>query len=882
MESQRVQELFFTLLRSSPSGSLAKLLDLEREALISYYMDLCPIQDSFRFRAKFLGLRSAALIIDEKGDLHKGNLQALNQIFSKGSYLLGPEREGDALLFQHLQQSLQALERNPEIWTWIKKFSPPLVHKQAEQMIRETLWPESVQKVQTPEIRRAVAASWLTLLRQTTGSCFATAPAILIQRNHPIRFFKDLYDLLSTGRMKRVVAGKEYAVPLTANSGKNDLQKPLEISADILSFSPGFMSSLEAAGLLNPALSLDQKIGHIHSLLQGEEELQTIEKLLRSISLKAAELSEEDLENEEHLSRIQMSPLLAKHSAVYYQKPSERAQKVTEWKKRFAKACATFQSFADCPLLRAWEYTLASFCDVKIDFARWNLYVGLGLHFEQKGGIGHFLYNLIDRHLQKCNEDVARLHQEYEQALGASKGIESAIYSSLSDSHRNQLKGELSSFIHAANTALEMRDRAAVRAEALAKFYTSLLQQFDQKFQDYFQELFDPSLSGYEAHLYEDSPAGFRLVYKHGRADPSQWTAIHNGEEYIQSLRDFFSTIEREIEMPPQIEREFLTDLMTALIQFIQEPEFLETALLRSKERGRRSPWDYISGGTMETLLQAYWGRDLPFTEASLVAHSEREVLSFLVKEAHEDPLLVHSPTHAFILHAKMIPSKWELLLQQNQQWLKKWKFDEIAQEHIAHRLSEKLPNQERHLFLHLFRQKYTAETIPQFRSQLIETLQSIKGSRLRNPVSLVDSIFYESMPILSADEAKKALDKLGLSLPELAGSVFGSYEFFQIAKEALLKHLKNPISNKDWDREIAEKLRQIGCAYPHPLLFADSNWSGWFFGFILNPGTHQLELWRLNRIGNQGYPMTDWKEWMVPKNTSPWVLLTKSREYTE
>ena len=58
-------------------------------------------------------------------------------------------------------------------------------------------------------------AAWLTLLRQTTGSCFATAPAILIQQNDPMRFFKDV-DLLSMGQIgKRIMAGKEYSVPLS-------------------------------------------------------------------------------------------------------------------------------------------------------------------------------------------------------------------------------------------------------------------------------------------------------------------------------------------------------------------------------------------------------------------------------------------------------------------------------------------------------------------------------------------------------------------------------------------------------------------------------------------------------------------------------------------
>ncbi|HSX26600.1 MAG TPA: hypothetical protein VLE89_06305 [Chlamydiales bacterium] len=842
-------------------------MDLFNQAVVSHYVDICPIQDSLRYRARHLGLRVANLLIDEKGELDRGCLKELVDLLAQGSYLLGPRREGDAFIYNHLVVSLQALQDQEEIWAALRKFSPPLVHKKAEELIRMTLWPEPIRAVQTPQIRRAALAAWLTLLRQTTGSCFATAPAILIQKN-PLRFLKDIYDLLTTGRLKRIVAGKEYAVPLNPSLGRIDLQKPLRPSVE---HSPALIAALEAGELVSSG-SFEQKVRELKQILENREPFANIESLIRSLSMEAAGLSEEDLEEEERLSQLQMDTLLAKQTAIHYQRPSERAQKVSEWKKKFEKACMAFQSFADCALLRSWEYTIASFCDVKVDFARWNLYVGLGLNSEEKGGIGQFLYQFLNRHLQRLNEEAARHHQEYEQNMGAAQAIER------SNSRLNQ---ELGGYVHAANQALQLRDQALEKAEGLSKFFSSLIQQYDQKLQENFQELFDPSLAGVETHLYEDSPAGFRLVYKHGRSDSSQWTSIHSGEEYSQSLRDFFSSIEADIEVPSSLGHELLSELTTGVIQWIQQPEFLESAIKRARARGRESPWEYISGGTMETLLQAYCSRERPFKEVSTIPHSEEELMQFLMREGKVGPLLIHSPTHAFIYYP---PEKWE-----SKRWNQKWKLNEIMQEHLTHRFSERLLEKEKALFLHLYRQKSVVETLAKLRDNLIDTLQSMKASSVKNPIAEVDSFLYEQTPLFSNEQAQEALRKLFKQFPSISEATFsideaflGPYELQQKAKEMIFNHLKTPFSSVDWDGEIAKGARRLELCYPDPVVFADSNWSGWLFGFIVNPATNQLELWRLNRTATQGYPMNDWREWLSSKNSSPWILLTDPKEYLE
>lgn len=862
MEPHRFQKIFLDSLGASP---LAKLLDLGKEAEISFFMDQSPIQDSFRYRGKHVALKVAGLLLDEKGELIQERLDELVGLLEGGIFVLGPRREGDALIYGHILGCLRQLR---EIWPSIRKFSPPLCHKKAEEVIRDTLWPETFRRVETGHVRKAVLAAWLTSLRQSTGSCFATAPAILVQRNDPIRFFKDLYDLLSMGQMKRIVAGKEYAVPLSLSSGLGELQRV----APFLENSPGLWAALEAGGLAMSG-AVQKKIREMGP--------RSAEQVIRSLLLENGGLTEEDVEDEERLAQLQMSIMLAKQTAVYYQKPSERGQRVAEWKKRFAKACTTFRTFTECALLRSWEYTIASFCDVKTEFSRWNLYIGLGIHPDQKGGIGEFLYAQVDGQLQKCNQQIEGLAQEYEKEMGSLQALETMIQASVSEGRRNQLKSEWMTHNLAANSILGMRNEVIAKAESLTRFFSSLIEQYDQKLQEYFQELFDPVLLGEEAHLYDDSAAGFRLVYKHGRTDASQWTPIYNGEEYIHSLRDFFSIVEGDIEAPPQIEREIVSEITTALIQFIQDRAFLEGAMRRSKEMGRRSPWDYISGGTMQTLLQAYCNRSSPFTESKIVPHSERDLLHFLGELKEKGPHLMHSPTHAFIVYPELLPKNSESVIEENQQRAGKW--DEVMQEHLAHRVSERLPDEEKALFLHLYRQKNTAETNGQFRSYLIEAL----GSRVKNPVAIVDSVLYEQTPLFSEVQAKDGLKEIFLALgmnvrvEKLEESLFGPYDLYQIAKTLLLEKMGSPFSSRDWDEEIVETMRRLGLCQSHKLLFADTNWSGWFFGFVVNPATGHLELWRLNRNGMQGFPMSDWKEWLSPKNSSPWIFLAKAEEYS-
>jgi hypothetical protein len=872
VDDHRHQELFLSALSRAPADSFIAQLHVREMAEISYAMDLCPLQDSFRFRARYLGWRIAHFLIGDAGDLDFERLTGLCNQFETDRFPTGPRMEGDAVIYSHIRRCLDFLRENQKIGAALKKFSLPVCHRKAEEIVRETLWPEEVGKLQHFHVRRAALAAWLTLLRQTTGSCFATAPAILVQQYEPELFFKDLYDLLSTGQLRRVVEGKGYSVPLSPTSGMGDLQKllPPVLSLESLAYAPGLRFALEESEFL-----LRKEIDRV------KESVETPEQLLKILLLNRFDLTNEEIVEEEYLEKIQMTPLLAKQGAVHYQRPSERAVKVSEFKRKLARAEAAFRAMTECSLLRVWEYSIASFSDVKLDFARWNLYIGLGFHPEQKGGIADFLYRLIDAKLMACNEEASQRHRDYEEAISHVRSLEALLDRSLGDSHRHQLKGELTGAVHAANTAIELRDRAAAMGEALSQSFSSLIRQFDEKLQDHFQEIFDPLVAEEGADFSEDSPAGFRLVYKHGRSDASLWTRIQTEEEYLKSLRDFFSAVEQELQLEQPLGPEFIAEVTTEIIRYLQRPEFIELAMTRSKAQNRLSPWHYVSGGTMQTLIQNYFSRGKPLTEISCTPHSEEDLFQFLKDCKKGTPLLIHSPSHAFIFQPDWFDQDAEAKIEKSRKAVKQWKLDEEMQEFIAHRLSDKLPLLEKPLFLHLFRQKSAAQTNIELRSSLIESLQKIPQSRLKNPAATVDSLLYEIFPVLTVSAAKTALETLLRPTSiKLEGNFIGAADLQQKAMELLVKEKGIPFSSQDFGMELAGAARALGWSYPAPIIFADTNWAGWFFGWIVNPATARLEFWRLNRTGTRGVPMLEWSEFFSPRNRLPWVVLPQSEEY--
>jgi hypothetical protein len=839
---------YLDALRASPLG---EKLDLASLFLLSDRAEICPLQDPFRIRARYLGWKTASLLLDEKGELKQDMLKELLHSLASAPFLLIAGRDGDEMLFRHLLSSLQTLQDDPVLWKLLKKCSPPLANKTAEAIVRDTLWPDEFKTIQTKEVRRAALTAYLTLLRQTIGSCFATAPAILVQGKNPHGLVQDLEILLSAGQLRR----GSYIVPMNPGSGVGELLKPLGGLPP--HFSPGLQAAFHAVGL-----RLDDFLTHIDAN-------QTPRQIIASALKKRFGITDEDLEAERSSQAAQYGIMWEKGRA-HFEAMSLRAKKIREFEQGVAQAERAFCSLADCALLRCWEYTIASFSDVKVEFARWNLYVSLGLHPDMPHhGIGSGLLERIQKKLDQLNIEIATLDAAHRQAVGQVHLTESLLRSG--DARRHQLQGEMAAAVQAVSNLAQMFDDAVKKAEWLSQLFPALIQGAIEKLQTSFQEVFDPALGRRQESL-EDSPAGFRLLYKHGRTAAAGWERIENEAAFVDSVVRFFESLEREWAVEGQY-REFFTALMTELIQYIRSDDFIQGALRRAKENQTTKnglPWAYESGGTMQTLVQSYFGILPP--EFSRPIRSAQELCSFLQEASSllkgKGPFLMHSPTHAFLFYPA-----WLKPQTPSKKFWQEMKISPDQADFLGDRFAARLPELQRPLFHYGFRQRQSSALLMDLRMGLLLGAQAVKEIK----DEAVDSFLYESLPVFSAEEARPILERFVQSIGKKA--LIDEMEPFLTSSELIVKMKKlllisgiHPFSPVDWEMKIAQFARAESLSFPQPLLFGDTNWSDWFFGFVPHLQTGELQLWRLNRTLLRGIPMGEWDH--VFREGGAWTIL--------
>lgn len=799
-----------------------------------------PLQDPFRIRARYLGWKAASLLIDGKGDLNKDALAELLRALEEEGIPVG-QREGDAWIFQHLRTILSELDRSSAFGKALKRCSLPLCSKEAEQIVRDTLWPDEVGSLTHAHVRRAVLTAALTLLRQATGSCFATAPAILIQREDPVRLIRDLDVVLSAGELRR----GSYAAPLHPGSGLGDLQKTVGFG-----LSPGLRAAFHAAGVSPP-----------QTLPQGS----TVKRLLEEGLLAQFGLTEEDLAKEAASLAPQFG-VLWERMGGHYGGASPKAKQVRAWEKASAGAKRAFLATADCSLLRSWEYTLASFSDVKVEFARWNLYVSLGLHPEASPpGIGEALRRTVQERLDQANGRMMQARRDYERAVQAARTSERLLHQSSNDAERSRLKAELVGEAHGINSLAGRIEEEKKLARFLSQFYAEFLKVAVEELQLSFQEVFDPALGDAQEELFEDSCAGFRLLYKSGRSAAASWERIVDESGFVHAVYRFFEAIENRWAIEPSMQSCF-TSIVTELLQYIRSDPFIDAALERAKKNKAAKnalPWAYESGGTMQTLLQSYYEMPGRLEEFTRKIGSPLELHAFLrdaafkaTKERH----LMLSPTHAFLFCPdQMGPPD---ALEKGLRFVKGLVVTPLQIEFLIDKFAEMLQPEARPLFYFAIRQQKSPESLFELRLQLLSTKQA--------HLDRIDGFLYEALPLFAPEEASDALGRLGVPVPELQGEFFLSRDLMRMAKQNLVRE-KGLFSSIDWDLQLTLAARDAGIAYPAPILFGDTNWSDWSFGIVRNIATGEAELWRLSRTGLSGLPMTEWKP--LFKENSRWSI---------
>ena len=418
----------------SPRG-LVLILDLKKEAELSFLAEASGIQDGFCLRSCRRALLIAKYIVDEKGELNLAKLDEIITLLEKEGHIVYLSGLSDEVIVSHMLVVLKKIKGDEGFYKSIKKFQVPLCHKWAEELIRDSLGISESTPLRDAQIRISVLAACLGVLRQNVGSCFATAPAILIQNQQLERLVADLYELLMTGKLKRTFGGVEFSVPLSPSSGAGDLNKSIDIGRSSV-YSPGLLLAFESAGLISEGLNLKEKITLLKNVLEPFQQKVgslKINDLIRYVLLSYFKITEEDLLSYEKIEKSLAKSQGMGGSLIGHLSPKKMkaCQEMTQKEKR---AKASFKSITDHPLLKAWEFTLASFSEVKMEFSRWNLYSSLGFDHEEKGGIGEIIYSALHKQLEINNKKVAEYQEEYEIAYDQLRGTESLLRRASSES----------------------------------------------------------------------------------------------------------------------------------------------------------------------------------------------------------------------------------------------------------------------------------------------------------------------------------------------------------------------------------------------------------------------------------------------------------------
>ena len=515
---------------------------------------------------------------------------------------------------------------------------------------------------------------------------------------------------------------------------------------------------------------------------------------------------------------------------------------------------------------------------MKAEFGRWNLFVSLGLDANDVTGIGGFLYQHIHRQLQQINHKLEKLRHDYEEAFRGSQMYSNMLTRATNEAQRYQMKAEWSNHQYRMERIKIEADELTHAGEGLASLFAYMIEFYDRKLPEVFQEIFDPSLANIPAQMVDDSPAGFRLAYKRGGTDI--WRFIFNQEQFIEVLSDFFVSAEQEIiDIKPQL-TPWIGECSTALIHYIQSSEFIQGALHRASTNSMiksnyKLPWEYISGGTMDALLLSYCERNRPFTTLEASVRNSQDLLEFLLncrsKSTHAPSLCIASPTHAFLLEPGLIAEDPSFQIEAMRLF---WSNQKVSEEHALYLLNlyaQRSSEEMRYLFVNKLKFFTFPLSIQEFRDFLIYEQKESED--------VVDSFLHESIPVLSGADCAHLASLIAAPLGQIdfSAQLFWTPNALREAiKQAYIKSLSGPLTSIDIDHVIVDLLRKHQCCLPEPVFFGDTNWTAGHFALVIDP-SGVLTVGCFERTALSGIYL---HSWFTNQCEGRWVCYNNPDEY--
>lgn len=825
--------------------------------------------------------RVAHHLIDDAGSLH--NVEEVKELLVHELFVPGGIQ--DALIMRHMREVVDQLDG---LWPRLRRLGLPLCHERAQALVRAAAGLPPDAELTDADVKRALLGALLCPLRQSVGSCFATAPAILVHREAPEKCLEDLIALLTKGELSRTFGGVTFSVPFCPSPGIGDLKRPLQDGA--LS-SPGILQALVASGLIEKELNLNEQLDRQRRLVFPLlSKVKTPLELIRTLLLDHFSLSEE---------AVRMGAKYESQAVQREMVAADGLHLVGSFREALENAKLAFISFADNPLLKAWEFTIASLCDVKTEFSSWNLFSSLGLHPEEKGGIGALIYEHLEERLQEDNEKIEQYQRDYAIAFDQVRATELLLGRAAGEDEVRRLRIEHQSRLHHMYTCLDLRDKHQEEAKQWSDFFSFLLDQYSSQFPHFFQEVYDPEMQELRGTEYDDSPAGFRLLYKHGRAHVGSWTFVRDAEEWVQSLIDFFTRTEVEILTACEWEsgKRALGLITTGIIHLVRTEDFLRSAFFRlakahnvplktvsieSLEKLEKKPWAYTSGGNMQTLLKTYFKREGTISEEARSIDSPLDLCTFFLDTLkilpprvtdpfEEDPekrMLATSPTHAF----SFLPGKcFQRPGWSTRRFTYTWVRDEIFTPSKDFYEAMSFTSSEQRVLASILNDAFSPS----------DSILSIEQLSERIPLdpTLVAAFLFEMLPLTPRLLAEKAAHRLGAAVPSFP-EIVTRRELIETITQTL-SHQCGGTPKEDLYEKVVSELEEMHLSPPAPFIIADTNWQDYFFAFVTNPVTLEFDFWRTDRLGIRGHPMSEWRHFFDGSAQEKWGLYLRPHEYS-
>jgi hypothetical protein len=442
------------------------------------------------------------------------------------------------------------------------------------------------------------------------------------------------------------------------------------------------------------------------------------------------------------------------------------------------------------------------------------------------------------------------------------------------------------------------RDAAYARVMQLIHMFERIREQYVALFPDYFQEVYDADMQEATTSPWDDTPAGFRLVYTHGRTNTAQWSPIESAEQYGEALAAFLIATEPQLVSEPLLaqQKDEVERLISKLVLHVRTREFLDAAMKRVGPN--RTPWSFVAGASMDHLVSILYKREHPPTTSGRWVDSPTDLSVMLLDALKEIPpgytnsyinaphhaMLAHSPTHAFLLQPGRRP------------WLEGWQdsgftYSYIRDHWIAprRRMLEQMeltrpmvqrlldewmklvPAAYRSTFMRVMEPIPSSTTAPELFRLVLERIRYHPWKPLQQVLNAerISGDLYAWLPLTP-----------GHQLPDIIQSILGQER--EISRAMRLEWLTAQQLHTTLGDAALDELEQRQLILPRPIIFADTNWIESDLGFIVSPATLEWELWRFDPQGRQGKPMYIWRHHMDGSDRTPWLIYTRPNEYNQ